>query len=121
MDLEKSFVCTMEDYTAIKNKDIMNFAGKLIELENTLSKMTEISKNLDFKNLSTYWWKTKRPRLTSSFLNSVTVHFRNSATEGHFFWKTVYNVYRGCVHVYVCVHVYICVCVYVYEYAHLYM
>jgi hypothetical protein len=32
--LEKVFIYTREYYSAIKNKDIMNFAGKWTELEN---------------------------------------------------------------------------------------
>jgi hypothetical protein len=35
----------MEYYSAIKNKDILNFAGKLIELENImLSEVTQTQK-----------------------------------------------------------------------------
>jgi hypothetical protein len=30
------FVYTMDYYSAIKNKDIMNFVGKWMELENTI-------------------------------------------------------------------------------------
>jgi hypothetical protein len=37
----------MEYYSAIKNKDIMNFAGKQIELENIiLSELTQTQKDL---------------------------------------------------------------------------
>lgn len=40
MDTENVFIYTMEYYSAIKNEDIMNFAGK--ELENsTLSEVTQ--------------------------------------------------------------------------------
>jgi hypothetical protein len=36
----------MEYYTAIKNNDIMKFAGKCMELEkNTLNEVTEIQKH----------------------------------------------------------------------------
>ena len=36
----------MEYYSAIKNKDIMNFAGKWMELENiTLSEVTQTQKD----------------------------------------------------------------------------
>jgi hypothetical protein len=31
-----SFIYTMEYYSAIKNEDIMNFAGKCMELENII-------------------------------------------------------------------------------------
>jgi hypothetical protein len=41
------FIYTMEYYSAIKNKDIMNFAGKQIELENIiLSELTQTQKDL---------------------------------------------------------------------------
>ena len=33
---EMWFIYTMEYYSAIKNKDIMNFAGKWMELENII-------------------------------------------------------------------------------------
>ena len=36
------FLYTMEYYTAIKNEEVLNFAGKLMELENIiLSKVTQ--------------------------------------------------------------------------------
>ena len=34
MDTENGYIYTMEYYSAIKNKDIMNFSGKCIEIEN---------------------------------------------------------------------------------------
>jgi hypothetical protein len=38
----------MEYYSAIKNKDIMNFDGKWIELENiTLNEVTQTQKDID--------------------------------------------------------------------------
>ena len=38
----------MEYYSAIKNKDIMNFAGKWMELENTiLSEVTQTKKDMN--------------------------------------------------------------------------
>jgi len=38
-------------YSAIKNKDIMNFAGKWMKLENTtLSVLTQIAKNMHDMN-----------------------------------------------------------------------
>ena len=40
---------TVEYYAAIKNKDIMKFAGKWIELENILSEVTQTQKD-------TYKW-----------------------------------------------------------------
>ena len=36
------YIYTMEYYTAEKNNDILNFAGKLMELENTIS--SEVTK-----------------------------------------------------------------------------
>ena len=39
------YIYTVEYYSAIKNKDILNFAGKLIELENImLSEETQTQK-----------------------------------------------------------------------------
>jgi hypothetical protein len=39
------FIYTMEYYSAIKNKDIMSFAGKCMELENIiLSELTQTQK-----------------------------------------------------------------------------
>ena len=41
------FIYTMEYYSAIKNKDIMNFAGKWMELENIiLSEVTQSQKDM---------------------------------------------------------------------------
>ena len=48
MDIENvhfPYIYTMEYYSAIKNKDIMDFADKWIEVENIiLSKITQIPK-----------------------------------------------------------------------------
>jgi hypothetical protein len=42
------FIYTMEYYSAIKNKDIMSFASKLMELENIiLSEVTETQKDMN--------------------------------------------------------------------------
>jgi hypothetical protein len=42
------FIYTMEYYSAIKNEDIMNFAGKWMELENIiLSEVTQTQKDMD--------------------------------------------------------------------------
>ena len=41
MDTENVVVYTMEYYSAIKNKDILNFAAKRMELENLLSEVTQ--------------------------------------------------------------------------------
>jgi hypothetical protein len=41
MDTEIWYIYTMEYYSAIKNKDIMNFAGKWMELENITSEVTQ--------------------------------------------------------------------------------
>ena len=39
------FICTMEYYSAIKNKNILTFAGKWVELENIiLNEVTKIQK-----------------------------------------------------------------------------
>jgi hypothetical protein len=38
------FIYTMGYYLAIKNENIMNFAGKRMELENILSETTQIQK-----------------------------------------------------------------------------
>jgi hypothetical protein len=44
------FIYTMEYYAAIKNEDIMKFAGKWIELENIiLSKVTQTQKDMHGK------------------------------------------------------------------------
>ena len=41
------FIYTMEYYSAIKNKDILNFAGKWMELENIiLSEVTQTQKDM---------------------------------------------------------------------------
>ena len=50
------FIYTMEYYTAIKNKDIMKFSGKCMDLENLmLSKVTQTQKNMHGYVL-TYKW-----------------------------------------------------------------
>ena len=41
MNTENEVVYRMECYLAIKNKDIMNFTGKLKELKNILSDVTQ--------------------------------------------------------------------------------
>ena len=40
------FIYTIEYYSAIKNRDILNTAGKWVELENILSEVTHIQKNM---------------------------------------------------------------------------
>jgi hypothetical protein len=41
------FIYTMEYYSVIKNKDILSFAGKLMELENIkLSEITQTQKDM---------------------------------------------------------------------------
>jgi hypothetical protein len=41
------FIYTMEYYSAIKNEDILSFAGKWMELENiTLSEVTQTQKDM---------------------------------------------------------------------------
>jgi hypothetical protein len=45
--MKKSWhIYTQEYYSAIKNKDIMNFTGKQIALENILNDVTQIQKDL---------------------------------------------------------------------------
>ena len=39
------FINTMEYYSAFKNEDILSFAGKWMELENTLSEVTQTQKD----------------------------------------------------------------------------
>ena len=39
------YIYTMEYYTAEKNNDILNFAGKWMELENILSEVTQTQKD----------------------------------------------------------------------------
>ena len=46
------FIYTMEYYSAIKNKDILRFAGKWMELENTiLSEVTQTKKDMHAMHL----------------------------------------------------------------------
>ena len=46
MDTENIVICTMEYYSAIKNEDILSFAGKWMELENiVLSEVTQTQKD----------------------------------------------------------------------------
>lgn len=40
----------MEYYSAIKNKDIMKFEGKWMELENILSEVTQTQKDMHVVN-----------------------------------------------------------------------
>jgi hypothetical protein len=48
MDTKKMWlIYTMDYYSAIKNKDILSFAGKWMELANTiLSEVTQTQKNM---------------------------------------------------------------------------
>jgi hypothetical protein len=47
MDMNMWFIYTMEHYSAIKNKDILTFAGKWTELENIiLSEVTLTQKDM---------------------------------------------------------------------------
>jgi hypothetical protein len=59
------FIYTMECYSAINNKDIMNFAGKSMELENILfSELTQTQKDIHamYSLISGYYPKsTKYP------------------------------------------------------------
>jgi hypothetical protein len=47
MNTENEVVYRMECYLAIKNKDIMNFTGKLKELKNILSDVTQTQKDMN--------------------------------------------------------------------------
>jgi len=40
------YIYTIEYYSAIKNKDIMNFAGTWMELENILGEVTQTQKDM---------------------------------------------------------------------------
>ena len=40
------FIYTMQYYSAIKNEDILSFAGKWTELENILSEVTQTQKDM---------------------------------------------------------------------------
>jgi hypothetical protein len=40
------FIYTVKYHSAIKNEDILNFAGKLMELENILSEVTQTQKGI---------------------------------------------------------------------------
>ena len=40
------FIYTMQYYSAIKNKDILNFAGKWMEPENILSEANQTQKDI---------------------------------------------------------------------------
>jgi hypothetical protein len=45
--IQKMFIYTMEYFPAIKNKDIMNFAGKWMQLQNIiLNKVTHTQNNM---------------------------------------------------------------------------
>ena len=45
--IRKIYIYSMQYYSSIKNKDIMNFAGKWMELENIiLSEVTQIQKDI---------------------------------------------------------------------------
>ena len=57
----------MECYSAIKNKDIMNFAGKWMELENIiLSEVTQSQRNKQTRYVLTdKWILAKKYRITT--------------------------------------------------------
>jgi hypothetical protein len=50
------FIFTMESYSAIKNEDILSFAGKWMELENIVSEVTQTQKDMNgmYSQLSRY-------------------------------------------------------------------
>jgi hypothetical protein len=47
-------------YLAIKNEDIMSFAGKWMELENILSEVTQIQKDMYSHVLTNNWILAKK-------------------------------------------------------------
>jgi hypothetical protein len=58
------FIYTMEYYLAIKNKDIMNFAGKWMKLENiNLSEVTQTQKGMDGMYLPISGYQPKKYRI----------------------------------------------------------
>ena len=70
----------MEHYLAIKNEDILNFAGKWMELENTiLSEVTQTQKDVHvmYSLISGYYCPPKRknlyrlPKIQSTELRKV--------------------------------------------------
>jgi len=53
------FIYVMEDYSAIKTKDIMNFAGKWMELKNIiLSEVTQTQNDMHNRKLA--WLSSDR-------------------------------------------------------------
>jgi hypothetical protein len=61
------FIYTMEYYSAIKNKDIMNFVGKWMELETViLSEVIQTQKDMhDMHSLiSEFWILAKKYRIS---------------------------------------------------------
>ena len=70
------FIYTMEYYLAIKNEDIMSFAGKWMELENILSEVTQIQKDMYSHVLTNNWILAKKkqyiiPRIQHTELKKV--------------------------------------------------
>ena len=49
------YIYTMEYYSAIKNNDFMKFTGKWMELENILSEVTQIQR--DMYELLVWEWR----------------------------------------------------------------
>jgi hypothetical protein len=56
------FISTVEYYSAVKNEDILTFAGKWMELENILSEVTQTEKNMHgmYSLISEYQPKKKK-------------------------------------------------------------
>ena len=55
------YIYTMEYYSAFKNEDIINFAGKCMEPENRiLSEVTQIQKDMHamYSQINEYWPKS---------------------------------------------------------------
>ena len=59
------FIYTMEYYSAIKNEDILSFAGKCMELENIiLSEVIHTQKDMKWYVLSNKWILAKKVQNT---------------------------------------------------------
>jgi hypothetical protein len=72
------FIYTMEYYSAIKNKDILSFAGKWMELENIiLSEVTQTQKDMHgmmhgmYSLISGYWGKKSKRKKNPYRINKI--------------------------------------------------
>jgi hypothetical protein len=65
------YIYTMEYYSAIKNKNIMKFVGKWVELENIiLSEVTQTQKDTHGMQLTCKWILTIKCRI----INHAKIH-----------------------------------------------